>query len=51
VVLSLSHQTSSAYLQYALAVAVQVVHLLNQVAVVVQADLHKVGLMQQILAP
>jgi hypothetical protein len=38
-------------LQYALVVVVQVVHLLNQVAVAVQEDLHKVGLMQQILAP
>jgi len=38
-------------MQYALAVAVQVVHLLKQVAVVVLVVFHKVGLGLQILAP
>jgi hypothetical protein len=38
-------------MQFASAVAVQVVHLHKQVAVVAQAVIQQVGLMQQILAP
>jgi hypothetical protein len=38
-------------MQSALAVAVQVAHLLNQVVVVAQVAIPLVGLMQQILAP
>jgi hypothetical protein len=37
-------------MQFALAVAVQVAHLLKQVAVVVQVVIHKAGLGLQILA-
>jgi hypothetical protein len=38
-------------MQFALVAGVQVVHLQEQVAVVVQVDFLLVGLMQQILAP